>query len=95
MIYPLCLHAVCQADSLICSLHHVMNCADHSCYRLTVPHLQSFDELLLLKRGGYQIYFGPIGQDSQILVNCLQSIPRVPPIKPVSTGVCCVSCALV
>ncbi len=44
----------------------------------TTPHTcarrrpQSFDELLLLKRGGRVVYFGALGTDSQHLVDYLQ-----------------------
>jgi ABC-type cobalamin/Fe3+-siderophores transport system ATPase subunit len=34
-----------------------------------------FDELLLLKRGGWPIYYGPLGDDSQMLVDWFESVP--------------------
>jgi ABC-type multidrug transport system ATPase subunit len=33
-----------------------------------------FDELLLLKRGGSTIYYGPLGEESEMLVNYFQSV---------------------
>ena len=39
---------------------------------------QAFDELLLLKRGGYCIYFGPLGDQSKHLVAYFEAIPGVP-----------------
>jgi ABC-type multidrug transport system ATPase subunit len=36
----------------------------------------NFDELLLLKRGGHQIFYGPLGTDSQHLVAYFQSVPN-------------------
>ena len=42
---------------------------------------QSFDELLLLKRGGRTIYFGPTGDRSAELVRYFEGIPGVPHIE--------------
>lgn len=42
--------------------------------------VQSFDELLLLKRGGRTIYFGPTGERSAELVSYFESVPGVPQI---------------
>lgn len=42
--------------------------------------MQSFDELLLLKRGGQTIYFGPTGERSAELVSYFESVPGVPQI---------------
>ena len=42
--------------------------------------MQSFDELLLLKRGGRTIYFGPTGERSAELVSYFESVPGVPRI---------------
>ncbi len=42
---------------------------------------QSFDELLLLKRGGRTIYFGPTGDRSAELVNYFEGIRGVPRIE--------------
>ena len=39
-----------------------------------------FDDLLLLQRGGWQVYFGPIGARSAALVNHLSSLPGTPPL---------------
>jgi ABC-type multidrug transport system ATPase subunit len=41
-----------------------------------------FDELLLLKRGGSTIYYGPIGEDSQTLVNYFQSVDGAKQFMP-------------
>ena len=38
--------------------------------------MQSFDELLLLKRGGRVIFFGSLGERSQDLVDYLQVCAR-------------------
>jgi hypothetical protein len=35
-----------------------------------------FDELLLLKRGGWPIYYGPLGEDSRLLVDWFESVPN-------------------
>lgn len=41
----------------------------------------NFDELLLLKRGGHQIFYGPLGPDSQNLVEYFQSVPGTVQLK--------------
>ncbi len=43
--------------------------------------MQSFDELLLLKRGGRVIYFGETGHDSQDLVRYFEGLPGVPKLR--------------
>lgn len=40
----------------------------------------SFDSLLLLKRGGQVVFFGPLGFESSCLISYLQSIPGTPHI---------------
>ena len=57
--------------------------ASHLALRLTmlVIMAQAFDELLLLKRGGYCIYFGPLGDESTRLVDYFESIPGVPKLQ--------------
>ncbi|CAN6480310.1 unnamed protein product [Victoria cruziana] len=42
---------------------------------------ESFDELLLMKRGGQIIYSGPLGNSAQNMVNYLQAIPGVPKMR--------------
>ncbi|KAG0455937.1 hypothetical protein HPP92_023725 [Vanilla planifolia] len=42
---------------------------------------EAFDELLLLKRGGQVIYFGPLGVNSQKMIEYFEAIPGVPKIK--------------
>eukprot|EP00898_Chlorokybus_atmophyticus_P004211 jgi/Chlat1/4791/Chrsp31S04779 len=46
----------------------------------SIDIFESFDELLLLKRGGEVIYFGPLGHESSELVSFFQQIPTVPRI---------------
>ena len=36
-----------------------------------------FDDMLLLQRGGYQVYFGPCGANGKTFVEYLQKIPNV------------------
>lgn len=43
--------------------------------------MQSFDELLLLKRGGRVIFFGETGHDSQDLIKYFEGISGVPKVK--------------
>lgn len=40
----------------------------------------SFDSLLLLRRGGQTVYFGPLGENSQNLVEYFERIPTVSPM---------------
>ncbi|KAG0495050.1 hypothetical protein HPP92_006044 [Vanilla planifolia] len=47
----------------------------------SIDIFESFDELLLLKRGGQVIYAGPLGQSSQKLIDYFESIPGVQRIK--------------
>lgn len=44
--------------------------------------LQSFDEMLLLKRGGEVIYNGALGNEAENLVSYLSALPNVPAIQP-------------
>ncbi|MQM15829.1 hypothetical protein Taro_048780 [Colocasia esculenta] len=46
----------------------------------SIDIFEAFDELLLLKRGGCVIYGGPLGKDSQIMIDYFQGVPGVPPI---------------
>jgi ABC-type multidrug transport system ATPase subunit len=41
----------------------------------------NFDELLLLKRGGHQIFYGPLGHYSQNLVDYFQAVPGTIQLK--------------
>ena len=49
---------------------------------LMVRHIyvQTFDEMLLLKRGGSVIYNGPLGEQSGAMIAYFESIPGVQPI---------------
>ncbi|XAR64952.1 Iron-chelate-transporting ATPase [Bertholletia excelsa] len=46
----------------------------------SIDIFEAFDELLLMKRGGQVIYAGPLGQNSHLLIEYLESIPGVPRI---------------
>ncbi|XAR64951.1 Iron-chelate-transporting ATPase [Bertholletia excelsa] len=46
----------------------------------SIDIFEAFDELLLMKRGGQVIYAGPLGQNSRLLIEYLESIPGVPRI---------------
>lgn len=41
----------------------------------SIEIFESFDTLLLLQRGGRTTYFGPLGQESSMLVAYLQAVP--------------------
>ncbi|XP_020584448.1 ABC transporter G family member 42-like [Phalaenopsis equestris] len=47
----------------------------------SIDIFESFDELLLLKRGGQIIYYGPLGKNSQKLISYFEDIPGVEKIK--------------
>ncbi|GAB2228065.1 hypothetical protein Droror1_Dr00009895 [Drosera rotundifolia] len=47
----------------------------------SIDIFESFDELLLMKRGGQVIYNGPLGRNSQKLIEYFEAIPGVPKIK--------------
>ncbi|KAL7195891.1 hypothetical protein ACSBR1_036008 [Camellia fascicularis] len=47
----------------------------------SIDIFESFDELLLMKRGGQVIYAGPLGRNSHKLVEYFEAIPGVPKIK--------------
>ncbi|KAL2234771.1 UNVERIFIED_CONTAM: ABC transporter G family member 36 [Sesamum indicum] len=47
----------------------------------SIDIFETFDELLLMKRGGRVIYAGPLGQHSQKVIEYFETIPGVPRIK--------------
>ncbi|KAG0571017.1 hypothetical protein KC19_6G205500 [Ceratodon purpureus] len=47
----------------------------------SIDIFEAFDELLLLKRGGRVIYNGPLGHNSDKLIEYFQAIPGVPKYK--------------
>ncbi|KAL0401568.1 UNVERIFIED_CONTAM: Pleiotropic drug resistance protein 2 [Sesamum latifolium] len=47
----------------------------------SIDIFESFDELFLMKRGGQVTYAGPLGRNSQLLVEYFESIQGVPKIK--------------
>ncbi|KAH7427104.1 hypothetical protein KP509_10G030800 [Ceratopteris richardii] len=47
----------------------------------SIDIFESFDELLLMKRGGQVIYAGPLGHKSQKIIEYFQAIPGVPRIR--------------
>eukprot|EP00878_Enallax_costatus_P039821 GHUV01045738.1.p1 GENE.GHUV01045738.1~~GHUV01045738.1.p1 ORF type:complete len:521 (+),score=145.25 GHUV01045738.1:208-1563(+) len=48
----------------------------------SIEIFESFDNLLLLQRGGRTTYFGPLGVESSQLIAYLQSVPGTAPIAP-------------
>ncbi|XP_050234078.1 ABC transporter G family member 29-like [Mercurialis annua] len=46
----------------------------------SIDIFEAFDELLLMKRGGQIIYLGPLGQNSQKIVEYFEEVPGVPKI---------------
>nr|XP_043614363.1 ABC transporter G family member 35-like [Erigeron canadensis] len=46
----------------------------------SIDIFESFDELLLLKRGGEVIYAGPLGRNSRHIIDYFEKIPGVPKI---------------
>ncbi|XP_058204744.1 pleiotropic drug resistance protein 2-like [Rhododendron vialii] len=47
----------------------------------SIDIFEAFDELLLMKRGGQVIYAGPLGRQSQKLVEYFEAVPGVPKIR--------------
>ncbi|THG23290.1 hypothetical protein TEA_020255 [Camellia sinensis var. sinensis] len=47
----------------------------------SIDIFESFDELLLMKRGGQIIYAGPLGCNSHKLIEYFEAVPGVPQIK--------------
>ena len=47
----------------------------------SVTIFNSFDSLLLLKKGGETVFFGDLGKDSYNLIGYLESYPATAPIK--------------
>eukprot|EP00253_Pinus_taeda_P009158 PITA_09158 len=47
----------------------------------SIDIFEAFDELLLMKRGGKVIFFGPLGRNSHKVVEYFEAIPGVPKIK--------------
>ncbi|XP_024523228.1 ABC transporter G family member 35 [Selaginella moellendorffii] len=47
----------------------------------SIDIFEAFDELLLLKRGGQVVYAGPLGRNSQKLIDYFEAIPGVQKIK--------------
>ncbi|KAI6680129.1 hypothetical protein NL676_034010 [Syzygium grande] len=47
----------------------------------SIDIFDAFDELFLLKRGGEEIYVGPLGQHSSHLINYFEGISGIPTIK--------------
>ncbi|KAI4381898.1 hypothetical protein MLD38_007920 [Melastoma candidum] len=47
----------------------------------SIDIFEAFDELLLMKRGGQVIYAGPLGRNSEKVIEYFEAIPGVPKIK--------------
>ncbi|CAN6486098.1 unnamed protein product [Victoria cruziana] len=47
----------------------------------SIDIFESFDELLLMKRGGQVIYAGPLGRNSSSVIEYFERVPGVPKIK--------------
>ncbi|XP_058203394.1 ABC transporter G family member 39-like isoform X1 [Rhododendron vialii] len=47
----------------------------------SIDIFEAFDELLLMRRGGQVIYAGPLGRQSQELIEYFEAVPGVPKIK--------------
>eukprot|EP00981_Chlorochromonas_danica_P012641 scaffold5237_cov170-Ochromonas_danica.AAC.17 len=55
--------------TVVCTIHQPSSAIFHA-----------FDNLLLLKRGGQVVYFGPIGEQGRDLIGYFESAPNVTPI---------------
>ncbi|XP_050234079.1 ABC transporter G family member 29-like [Mercurialis annua] len=47
----------------------------------SIDIFESFDELLLMKRGGQVIYSGPLGTNSHKIIEYFEAVPGIPKIK--------------
>ncbi|XP_022868529.1 pleiotropic drug resistance protein 1-like [Olea europaea var. sylvestris] len=47
----------------------------------SIDIFEAFDELFLMKRGGQEIYVGPLGHQSSQLIKYFEEVPGVPKIK--------------
>ncbi|KAK7343909.1 hypothetical protein VNO77_13026 [Canavalia gladiata] len=56
--------------TIVCTIHQP-----------SIDIFEAFDELFLMRRGGQIIYSGPLGQQSQKLIEYFEAIPGVPRIK--------------
>ncbi|XBI06754.1 ABC transporter G family member 51 [Aegilops tauschii subsp. strangulata] len=63
-------NAVDTGRTVVCTIHQP-----------SIDIFESFDELLLLKRGGRVIYGGSLGVNSVDMIHYFQGIPGVPPIR--------------
>ncbi|KAL2236963.1 ABC transporter G family member 32 isoform X2 [Sesamum indicum] len=57
--------------TIVCTIHQP-----------SIDIFESFDELLLMKRGGQLIYAGPLGKNSIKLIRYFEAIPGVQKIRP-------------
>ena len=48
----------------------------------SIDIFEAFDELLLLKPGGATIFFGPVGDESSLLINYFMEVEGVNPCPP-------------
>ncbi|KAK9142055.1 hypothetical protein Syun_011455 [Stephania yunnanensis] len=62
--------AVDTGRTIVCTIHQP-----------SIDIFETFDELLLMKRGGQLIYKGSLGHNSHKLIEYLEAIPGVPKIK--------------
>lgn len=63
-------HMVDTGRTVVCTIHQP-----------SIDIFETFDELLLMKRGGQVIYAGPLGRNSHKLVQYFEAVPGVPRIK--------------
>ncbi|XP_058083528.1 pleiotropic drug resistance protein 3-like isoform X1 [Magnolia sinica] len=63
-------NVVDMGRTVVCTIHQP-----------SIDIFESFDELILMKRGGQMIYSGPLGQHSSKLIEYFEGIPGVPKIK--------------
>lgn len=65
--------------------HHFFQLYPHSTLYSAEPSAEIFSlftDLVLLARGGYTVYLGPLGHRGRDLVKHLSGVPGVPPYQP-------------
>ena len=64
-------NTVDSGRTVVCTIHQP-----------NISVFEAFDEMLLLKPGGRTVYWGPLGDGAERMIDYFEAIPGVAPIKP-------------